>query len=111
MKKITHALILTGTLLAWSSSSYCFDLKGAMNAARDNSSELLKQRYELEASEQQVPLARANLLPQVGANVSYTKQNQSKPVDIKQSSQTWRISASQTIFDLNKWYRYQQSCP
>lgn len=109
MKKTTQALILTSTLLGWSSSSHCFDLKDALNAARENSSELLKQRYELEASEQQVPLARANLLPQVGANVSYTKQNQSKPVEIKQSSQTWRISASQTIFDLNKWYRYQQS--
>lgn len=104
-------IIAISTLVVgvFTTSAYSFDLKEAWKAAETHSSELQKNRYEFEANQQQLPITRAALLPQIGANISYQKQKQSLPSSITRNSQSWRVSASQTIFNLNKWYKYQGS--
>ena len=102
-----QSLMLAVTLS--SSMTHAFNLQEAWKAAENNASELEKNRYDLIANQEQIPIARASLLPQVVSSTSYQKQRQTQPSRLDRTSQSWRISASQTIFNLNKWYRYKES--
>lgn len=106
MKSI-HFLI--GTLLLSSSPVWAFTLNDAWQAAREHSSELKQAHYQFEANLQQKPIARAGLLPQVSISGSYQKQNQFEPRKATKTSESWKVAASQTIFNLNKWRKYKQS--
>ena len=100
-------LILAVTLS--SSMTHAFTLQEAWLSAQKNASELEKNRYDLLANQEQIPIARASLLPQVVSSTSYQKQRQTQPNRLDRTSQSWRLSASQTIFNLNKWYKYKES--
>ncbi|WP_269915560.1 TolC family protein [Acinetobacter sp. HY1485] len=102
-----QSLMLAVTLS--SSMTHAFNLQEAWKAAENNASELEKNRYDLIANQEQIPIARATLLPQVVSSASYQKQRQTQPSLLDRTSQSWRISASQTIFNLNKWYKYKES--
>ncbi len=106
MKKLSFFI---STLLLSSTSVCAFTLNDAWQAARAHSSELKQAQYQFEANQQQLPLARAALLPQVAINGSYQKQHQFEPRKATKTSESWKISASQTIFNLSKWRKYRQS--
>ena len=98
------SMVLMGTPSVWA-----FTLNDAWQAAREHSSELKQAHYQFEANLQQKPIARAGLLPQVSISASHQRQNQFEPRKATQTSESWKITASQTIFNLNKWRKYQQS--
>ena len=106
MKTIT---LLISTMLMSTPSAWAFTLNDAWQAAREHSSELKQAHYQFQAYEQQKPIARAALLPQVSVSASHQRQNQFEPRKITQDSSSWKVSASQTIFNLSKWRKYQQS--
>ena len=106
MKTIT---LLINTMLMGTTSAWAFTLNDAWQAAREHSSELKQAQYQFQAYEQQKPIARAALLPQVSVSASHQRQNQFEPRKITQDSSSWKVSASQTIFNLSKWRKYQQS--
>ena len=106
MKKATAFI---SALLLSTTPVWAFTLNDAWQAARENSSELKQAHYQFEANQQQKPIARAALLPQVSVSASLQRQNQFEPRKATQTSESWKITASQTIFNLNKWRKYQQS--
>ena len=106
MKKLSFFI---STLLLSTSPVWAFTLNDAWQAAREHSSELKQAHYQFEANQQQKPIARAALLPQVSISASHQRQNQFEPRKVTQDSSSWKVSASQAIFNLNKWRKYQQS--
>ena len=106
MKKLSF---LISTLLLSSTSVWAFNLSDAWQAAHEHSAELKQAQYQFAANQQQKPIARAALLPQVSISASHQRQNQFEPRKITKDSSSWKVSASQTIFNLNKWRKYQQS--
>lgn len=95
--------------LILSSCAWAFSLNDAWRAAQNHSSELKQAQYQFQANQQQMPIARAALLPQVSISASHQRQNQFEPQKATKTSNSWRVSANQTIFNLNKWRKYQQS--
>ncbi|NYS60346.1 TolC family outer membrane protein [Vreelandella salicampi] len=85
--------------------------------ALDNDAELTRQRYELEATREEIALARSQLLPQVTASGSYLWQDssniQTEPDDfgLDQPSQRpgeidetfWQVQLQQPLFSLERW--------
>ena len=106
MKKATAFI---SALLLSTTPVWAFTLNDAWQAARENSSELKQAHYQFEANLQQKPIARAGLLPQVTISASHQRQNQFEPTRATRNSQSWKITAGQTIFNLSKWRKYQQS--
>lgn len=97
------------SILLFSSPVWAFGLNDAWQAAHKHSSELKQAQYQFQANQQQMPIARAALLPQVSISASHQRQNQFEPQKATKTSNSWRVSANQTIFNLNKWRKYQQS--
>lgn len=85
--------------------------------ALDNDAELASQRLELEAVEQEGPMARSQLLPQVSASGGYLYQDstniQTEPDDfgLDQAAQRpgeidetyWQLQLQQPLFSLERW--------
>lgn len=100
---------ILSTLCLITSTAQAFNLEDAWLAAQKNASELEKNRYDLLANQEQVNIVKASLLPQITTSASYQKQKQTQPSHLNRASQSWPISASQTIFNLNKWYKFKES--
>lgn len=85
--------------------------------ALQHDAELSRQRYELEATQQEVPMARSQLLPQVSASAGYLWQDstnvQTDPegFGLDQPAQRpgefdenfWRLNLQQPLFSLERW--------
>ncbi|KXS36818.1 MAG: hypothetical protein AWU55_2829 [Halomonadaceae bacterium T82-2] len=101
-------------------------LPALFKAALDNDAKLASQRYEAEASQQNVPMAEAGLKPQVKASAGYIYQqsdnyytnNPAYNPDNERSrvgsdyearyqgttrDKTWRLQLSQPLFSLERW--------
>lgn len=92
-------------------------LPGLFERALQHDSELSRQRFELEATEQEVPMARSQLLPQVTASGGYLWQDstniQTSPEDfgLDQPAQRpgeidehfWQLQLRQPLFSLERW--------
>ncbi|GEK48337.1 outer membrane protein TolC [Bisbaumannia pacifica] len=80
-------------------------------------SQLSRKRYELEATEQEGPMARSRLLPQLSANANYLWQDstnlQTSPDDFgldKEATRPgeitehyWQVQLQQPLFSLERW--------
>ncbi|KZZ45275.1 hypothetical protein A3759_20165, partial [Thalassolituus sp. HI0120] len=111
MKKL---LTLSVAILA-SSLTNAADLSTIYQQAASNDAEIAAARATREASDYGVGAARGALLP--NANLSYSINN----IDVENSEitspgaskdkdytqETFEVSASQTLFNLNSWYTYQ----
>ena len=92
-------------------------LPGLFERALQHDSELSRQRFELEATEQEVPMARSQLLPQVSASGGYLWQDstniQTSPEDFgldqeaqrpgEIDEQYWQLQLQQPLFSLERW--------
>lgn len=93
-------------------------LPGLFERAMQHDSELSRQRFELEATEQEVPMARSQLLPQVSASASYLWQDSTniqteldpdlppdqqnlRPGQIDETH--WQVQVQQPLFSLERW--------
>lgn len=91
--------------------------------ALEHDSDLMRQRYELEATQEEVPMARSQLRPQVSAAGQYLWQDstniQTSPDDsgLDQPSQRpgeieetfWQIQLSQPLFSVERWRQLAQA--
>lgn len=85
--------------------------------ALEHDAQLSRQRYELEATEQESPMARSRLLPQLSASGSYLWQDstnvQTSPDDFGLDQQAtrpgeitehfWQLQLQQPLFSLERW--------
>lgn len=85
--------------------------------ALEHDTDLSRQRYELEATQEEIPMARSQLLPQVSATGGYLWQDstniQTSPDDfgLDQPSQRpgeieeqyWQLQLQQPLFSLERW--------
>lgn len=92
-------------------------LPGLFERALNNDAELARQRLELAAVEQEKPLARSQLLPQVSATGSYLWQDstniQSSPDEFGLDRQAtrpgeidetyWQVQLQQPLFSVERW--------
>ncbi|CAM3945420.1 TolC family outer membrane protein [Vreelandella rituensis] len=92
-------------------------LPALFTLALENDAELARQRFELEATREERPMARSQLLPQVSASGSYLWQDstnvQTSPDDfgLDQAAQrpgeidetVWQVQLQQPLFSLERW--------
>ena len=92
-------------------------LPGLFARALENDADLSRQRYELAATREEVPMARSQLLPQVSATGGYLWQDstniQTSPDDfgLDQPAQRpgeineeyWQLQLQQPLFSLERW--------
>lgn len=85
--------------------------------ALENDADLSRQRYEFEATQEEIPMARSQLLPQISASGSYLWQDstniQTSPDDfgLDQPAQrpgeidetVWQLQLQQPLFSLERW--------
>lgn len=85
--------------------------------ALDNDAKLMRQRYELEATREERPLARSQLLPQISANGGYLWQDstniQTRPDEFNSERTAtrpgefddyyWGLQLQQPLFSLERW--------
>jgi outer membrane protein len=102
---------------AGSGASSLPSLPGLFESALRHDADLARQRLELEAIEQEVPLARSELLPQVTASGGYLYQDstniQTEPDDFgldqpaqrpgEIDEQYWQLQLQQPLFSLERW--------
>ncbi|MBF7688752.1 TolC family outer membrane protein [Acinetobacter rathckeae] len=104
-----YRALMVGLLLGTTPLTYALSLKEAMLSAQNHAAVLEKSRYEYMVTAQQKPLAQAALLPQIGMSGAYQLQKQIQPRQLQRNSQSFRLSATQTIFNLSQWYKYKNA--
>ncbi|MCF9047183.1 TolC family outer membrane protein [Acinetobacter nectaris] len=105
----TSRIVILSMVSTLAQLGHTLSLKEAMQAAQIHATALEKSRYEKMATDEQKPLARAALLPQIGVSGAYQVQNQIQPRHLQRNSQSFRLSATQTIFNLSQWYKFKNS--
>ncbi|HET8791386.1 MAG TPA: TolC family protein [Modicisalibacter sp.] len=96
-----------------------------LSLALENDSELARQRYEMQATRQEVPMAWAGLKPQVSARASYSYQRADniytenpdrypdEVYDDRISGLTddtfWQVELTQPLFNLERWRQVTQA--
>lgn len=92
-------------------------LPNLFQRALEHDAQLSRQRFELQATEQEVPMARSHLLPDLTASASYLWQDstnvQTSPEDfgVNQPAQRpgeidetfWQLQLRQPLFSLERW--------
>lgn len=104
-----YRALMVGLLLGTTPFTYALSLKEALQSAQNHAAVLEKSRYEYMVTAQQKPLAQAVLLPQIGMSGAYQLQKQTQPRQLQRNSQSFRLSATQTIFNLSQWYKYKNA--
>ena len=110
MLKALYKPTLIGTvLLSFSMVAWPLDLLQAYEAAKLQDANILATRAATQASEERLPQARAQLLPSVGANLAYTRNNLSSTTPSflggDQSTRTSYFSESQGFAVRQPLYR------
>ena len=108
----------TAVALGWSVSAHSVDLLELYDQSLESDSRFLAARYSFESVSENVKLARAQLLPSVGAYYEFENSNQ----DIKQSdndvfeqgsedfdTKVYALELSQPIFRFGDWVRLSQA--
>lgn len=102
-------MLCIGFMAMTSQITYALSLKEAMQSAQSHATALEKSRYEHMATLEQKPLAQAVLLPQIDVSGAYQLQKQTQPRSLQQHTQSFRLSATQTIFNLSQWYKFKNT--
>lgn len=112
-------LLLAAALLAGSATAQAMSFAEVMSAARDNDAQYRAARHELESTRLGVPIARAQLLPAVGLNLSqsevsgsrqfFNTLNQEAKVQLQYSSPTTNLAMRMPLYNREARARYDQS--
>ncbi|UOO88627.1 TolC family outer membrane protein [Vitreoscilla massiliensis] len=104
-----RCIAYTVSLLAtFSPLANAFDLQDAWDAALAYDASHSAAAYQRLAAQEQIPQARAPLLPQVALNGSYQRNYPIKPDSDANNSYGYNVQATQTLFDAGKYADYQQ---
>ena len=93
---------------SWSMSAQAFDLQAAWDAALGYDASHSAAAYQRLAAQENIPQARAALLPQVSLNGSYQRNHPIEPDADSNNSYGYSIQATQTLFDASKYADYKQ---
>lgn len=123
--RFTTKLGLVGLLgLALTGTARAADLKQIYDLAVANDPQLAAAKATFMAQREVVPQARAGLLPNISAQATTTYNRQTSPTAIvnpitgnfgvssltqSYNSNNWSAQLSQPVFDLSRWFQFQQS--
>ena len=93
---------------SWSISAQAFDLQAAWDAALGYDASHSAAAYQRLAAQENIPQARAALLPQVSLNGSYQRNYPIEPDADSNNSYGYSVQATQTLFDASKYADYKQ---
>ena len=93
---------------SWSMSVQAFDLQAAWDAALGYDASHSAAAYQRLAAQENIPQARAALLPQVSLNGSYQRNHPIEPDADSNNSYGYSVQATQTLFDASKYADYKQ---
>ena len=93
---------------SWSMSAQAFDLQAAWDAALGYDASHSAAAYQRLAAQENIPQARAALLPQVSLNGSYQRNHPIEPDADSNNSYGYSVQATQTLFDASKYADYKQ---
>ena len=91
-----------------SMNAQAFDLQAAWDAALGYDASHSAAAYQRLAAQENIPQARAALLPQVSLNGSYQRNHPIEPDADSNNSYGYSIQATQTLFDASKYADYKQ---
>ena len=95
-------------LCSWSVATPAFDLQDAWDAALGYDASHSAAAYQRLAAQENIPQARAALLPQVSLNGSYQRNFPIEPDSPDNNSYGYNVQATQTLFDAGKFADYKQ---
>ena len=95
-------------LCTWSVATPAFDLQDAWDAALGYDASHSAAAYQRLAAQENIPQARAALLPQVSLNGSYQRNFPIEPDSPDNNSYGYNVQATQTLFDAGKFADYKQ---
>ena len=104
----THLTGLITLLCTWSMTAHAFDLQDAWDAALGYDASHSAAAYQRLAAQENIPQARAALLPQVSLNGSYQRNFPIEPDSADNNSYGYNVQATQTLFDAGKFADYKQ---
>jgi outer membrane protein len=104
---------LSIALLAAPLSAMAVDLKDVYQLALDNEHQLKADRALYNNRKQQKIINRVGIVPNVGASAEYTDIEfdagiSTQNFNTSNRSQTYSITLTQALFDLNAWYTYKE---
>ena len=91
-----------------SMNAQAFDLQAAWDAALGYDASHSAAAYQRLAAQENIPQARAALLPQVSLNGSYQRNHPIKPDADSNNSYGYSVQATQILFDASKYADYKQ---
>ena len=91
-----------------SMSAQAFDLQAAWDTALGHDAAHSAAAYQRLAAQENIPQARAALLPQVSLNGSYQRNYPIEPDADSNNSYGYSVQATQTLFDASKYADYKQ---
>ena len=91
-----------------SMNAQAFDLQAAWDAALGYDASHSAAAYQRLAAQENIPQARAALLPQVSLNGSYQRNYPIEPEADSNNSYGYSVQATQTLFDASKYADYKQ---
>ena len=104
----THLTGFITLLCTWSMAAHAFDLQDAWDAALGYDASHSAAAYQRLAAQENIPQARAALLPQVSLNGSYQRKFPIEPDSADNNSYGYNVQATQTLFDAGKFADYKQ---
>jgi len=118
------AQALSVAIAAWcaSNTAQAETLLEIYQLAMDNAPQVKAAEANLQAGKEELPLARAGLLPKISGSYNYEdtsgNQNSSRvlgsdfvsrsPGDFEEDTETYRLSLTQPVFDLPVWFNFQR---
>ena len=91
-----------------SMNAQAFDLQAAWDAALGYDASHSAAAYQRLAAQENIPQARAALLPQVSLNGSYQRNHPIEPDADSNNSYGYSVQATQILFDASKYADYKQ---
>lgn len=102
MKKI----ILTTLMLLVSPACLSANLLTTYQLAETQDPVLQIAKAKLAAQQQNIPISRADLLPSIAGNATYTRNSDSSFSNISNQNTSFNLSLQQSLINLNQWYQF-----
>lgn len=105
---------LTSAVMNVQAADREYNLLEVYNLALKNDAQLAAAQFSMKVSQEAVPQSRASLLPTIGltANTQYSEsaaKTDGPDYDDNYNSHGWGATLSQELFNMNKWYSYNQA--
>ena len=105
---------LTSAVLNVQAADQEYNLLEVYNLALQNDAQLAAAQFAMKASQEVVPQSRASLLPSIGltGNTQYNRnaaKTNGPDFDDNYNSYGWGATLNQELFNMNRWYNYNQA--